>query len=109
MLLQEHPELQPTQMCVLLLVDPLCLRQENEQGHTRGIGHEDEKEEGLLWWGWARSRGTVDIGGKEEEEEYGDDPRAREVQVDKEDMEEKEEEEWTERVSNPSQGNFALK
>jgi len=51
MLLQEHPELQPTQMCVLLLVDPLCLRQENEQGHTRGIGDEDEKEEGLLWWG----------------------------------------------------------
>jgi len=45
-----------------------------------------------LWWGGARSRGTVNNRGKEEEE-YDDDPRAREVQVDKEDIEEKEEEE----------------
>lgn len=112
MLLQEHPELQPTQMCMLLLVDPLCLRQDKEQGNTRGIWHEEEKEKEvdprLLWWGGARSRGTINNRGKEEEE-YGDDARAREVQVDKEDMEEKEEKEWTERVGNPSEGNFARK
>lgn len=65
LLLQEPPELQPPQMCMLLLMDPRCLWQGEQGGGTRGVGYQEEKEEDvvsrLLWWGGARKGGAGGI------------------------------------------------